>query len=234
MSQWNDLIFESPVWGMLTTLCAYRIGVAMQRKTGIAALQPILTAALMIAALLVVTGRSYEEYAAQNQFLNYVLSLSAVVLAVPVYRNLDILKTYAVPILLGVGAGSAATILTVIAAGKLMGTDPQLLLSMVPKSCTTPIAYGVSEALGGIPNFTVALVVLTGIAGAVAGPALLSLLGIRHPIARGMAMGTISHAIGTTRAFGEGEIAGSMSSLAMALAGTFTAFAAPAAAALFF
>ena len=228
------LIFESPVWGMGLTLGAYLIGVVIQQKTKIMALQPILTASLLVMVVLSLTGQSYEAYSLQNTFLGYVLSLSAVVLAVPVYRNLHILKAYWLPILLGVGAGSVATIVTAVILGKVMGTDIELILSMIPKSCTTPIAYGVSETLGGIPAFTVALVVLTGIAGAVFGPALLNVLRIDHEIARGLTLGTISHAIGTTRAFTEGQICGSMSSLAMALAGTMTAFLAPLIAAVFF
>lgn len=234
MEWWDTLIFGSPVWGMALTLSAYMVGVAVQRKTGIVGLQPILVACALIVLLLKTAGHSYEEYAAQNQFLSYILSLSAVVLAVPLYRNLDILKRYWMPILLGVSAGSVATILSVIVIGKAMGTDVEVLLSMIPKSCTTPIAFSVSESLGGIPALTVAMVVMTGIGGAVAGPALMNLLRIRHPIARGIALGSVSHAIGTVRGFTEGEITGSMSSLAMALAGTFTAFAAPALAALFF
>ena len=229
-----DIIFASPVWGMSITLGAYMIGVAIQKKTKIMALQPILVASVIIVAFLTVTGRSYVEYSAQNTFLAYILSLSAVVLAVPVYRNLHILKKYWLPILLGVTSGSVATIVTAILVGKAMGTDIEILISMIPKSSTTPIAFAGSETLGGIPAFTVALVVLTGIAGAVFGPALLNLLRVEHYIARGLTLGTITHAIGTVRAFTEGEVCGSMSSLAMALAGTLTAFIAPLFAAIFF
>ena len=234
MDRLMDIIFASPVWGMTITLGAYMICVAVQKKTKIMALQPILVASVIIVAFLTVTGHSYAEYSAQNTFLAYILSLSAVVLAIPVYRNLHILKKYWLPILLGVTAGSAATIVTVVLVGKAMGTDMELLISMIPKSCTTPIAFGVSETLGGIPAFTVAMVVLTGISGAVFGPMLLNLLKVDHYIARGLTLGTISHAIGTTRAFTEGEVCGSMSSLAMALAGTLTAFIAPLFAAIFF
>ena len=135
MDRFMDIVFASPVWGMSITIGAYMIGVAIQKKTKIMALQPILVASVIIVAFLTVTGRSYAEYSAQNTFLAYILSLSAVVLAIPVYRNLHILKKYWLPILLGVTAGSAATIITAILVGKLMGTDVELLISMIPKSC---------------------------------------------------------------------------------------------------
>lgn len=234
MDRLLSVAFESPVWGMTLTLGAYIIGVIVQQKTKIMALQPILTASLLIILFLKATGQNYEAYSDQNVFLAYILSLSAVVLAVPAYRNLDILKKFWKPIFLGITAGSAATIITAILVGKAMGTELSILISLIPKSCTTPIAYGVSESLGGVPAFTVAMVVLTGISGAVFGPALLHLLKVDHEIARGLTLGTISHAIGTTRAFTEGEICGSMSSLAMALAGMITAFLAPVFAAIFF
>jgi len=233
MEQVTSLIFASPVWGLTLTLGAYLIGVTVQRKTNVMALQPILVGSILIAAVLKAANQSYDAYLEQNVFLSYVLSLSAVVLAVPVYRNLSILKKYWKPIFLGVAAGSAATIATVILVGKLMGTDETTLLSLIPKSCTTPIAHSVSETLGGIPAFTVAMVVLTGICGAVFGPMLLNALKVEHEIARGVTLGTITHAIGTTRAFAEGETCGSMSSLAMALAGMITAFFAPLFSAIF-
>ena len=228
----RELFFGSPVWGIVVTLADYLIGIWVNRKTKSTVLQPILIAAALIISFLMLTGTEFEEYNQQNQILNYILSLTAVVLAVPLYRNLDLLKKYALPVLAGVACGTAATIAVVIVMGRLMGTEHSILVSMIPKSATNPIAVPVSEIIGGNPTLTLAMVVIVGIGGAVAGPELLKGMGVKNPVAKGIAMGTISHAVGTSRAFREGEIQGAMSSLAMALAGALTAFLAPLAASL--
>lgn len=230
----KELFLESPYWGMLLTLLTYTVGIWVQRKTGWTLLQPILVCAALLIAFLEITGVPYEDYNAQNQFLNFLLPMTAVVLAVPLYRNLDILKKYAIPIFSGIISGTVATILSLIAIGKLMGTKDMILISMLPKSATNPIALEVSAHIGGIPSLTVAMVVVSGCFGAVCGPELLRIMGVTHPVAKGIAIGTLSHAVGTSRAFKEGQIEGSMSSLAIALAGMATAICSPIAAAIFF
>lgn len=233
-AQAYQLFFGSPVWGLILTLAAYTFGIWLHRKTGLTVLQPILTAGVCIIAFLTVTGTEYEAYNQQNAMLNYVLTLTAVVLAVPLYRNLVLLKKYALPVAAGVAGGTVASIATMVVVGRLMGTDPMILLSMLPKSATNPIAGPVSEIIGGNPTLTLVLVVVVGTTGAVCGPELLKLFRVTNPIAKGIAIGSVSHAVGTSRAFREGEVEGAMSSLAMALAGTLIAFIAPLCAALFF
>lgn len=230
----KELFLESPYWAVLLTLLTYTIGIWVQRKSGWTLLQPILVCAVLLIAFLEVTGISFEQYNEKSEFLNFLLPMTAVVLAVPLYRNLDVLKKYVFPIFSGVIAGTVATILTLIAIGKLMGTKEMILISMLPKSATNPIALEVSSSIGGIPSLTVAMVVVAGCFGAVCGPELLKLMGITHPVAKGIAIGTLSHAVGTSRAFKEGQIEGSMSSLAIALAGMATAIFAPIAAVIFF
>jgi len=178
--------------------------------------------------LILIYGRiPYEVYYEQNAVLNYVLPLSAVVLAVPLYRNLHVLKRHALPIFAGIISGTVATMTAIVLIGKLMGTDRNILISMLPKSATNPIAIEISGIIGGIPSLTVSLVVIAGVFGGVFGPEILKLMRVKNDVARGIALGSMSHAVGTARAFKEGEVEGSMSSLAMAIAGTLTAILSP-------
>lgn len=227
MNPIRELFFGSPAWGLVLTLLGYYLGMWIQKKTGLAVLQPILTGSAFIVVVLLLIGADFEEYSRQNMVLDYFLSLTAVVLAVPLYRSIYLLKKYMVPILTGVVCGTVAGMATVVIVGRLMGTDMAVLRSMIPKNATTAIGVPVAQINGGIPSITLALIMITGITGAVCGPELLKLMGVKNPIAKGISIGTVSHAAGTSRAFREGEIIGAMSSLAIALAGTLTAFLAP-------
>lgn len=223
----NDIFQANPISGMLLTLGCYWIAQKIYDRTQWTVLQPILTSSIMIIVFLSLAHIPYEAYYQQNALLNYILPLTAVVLAVPLYRNLDVLRKHAIPILAGIISGTVVTMGMIVLLGKLMGTDRSILISMLPKSATNPIAMEVSSIIGGIPSLTVSLVVVTGIFGGVFGPEILKLMRIRHEVARGIAMGSMSHAIGTARSFKEGEVEGAMSSLAMAIAGTLTALLAP-------
>lgn len=220
-------ITSNPYTGLMLTIGAYWIGQILYDKTKWPFLQPVLTSSLIIIAIISVFGISYQEYYDQNAILNYILPLTAVVLALPLYRNREILRKYSVAILAGIFAGTVTTLGAIAAAGLLLGTEWTSLISMIPKSATNPIAFEVSRIIGGIPSVTVALVVITGVTGGVVGPQLLKLMGVKNDIAKGVAMGSMFHAIGTARAFKEGELQGSMSSLAMALGGLLTAILTP-------
>ncbi|MBR0597209.1 LrgB family protein [Sinanaerobacter chloroacetimidivorans] len=223
----SEFFLANPFSGLLLTLGCYWFGQFLYHKTGWTLLQPILTSAIIIIIFLTMGNIPYEAYYDQNAILNYILPLTAVVLALPLYRNLHILKKYALPIMAGIITGTVVTMGSILLVGKLMGTDISILISMLPKSATNPIALEVSQIIGGIPSFTVAMVVITGVFGGVLGPELLNLFRIRHEVARGIALGSMSHAVGTARAFKESEIEGSMSSLAMAIAGMLTAILSP-------
>ncbi|MDD4565285.1 MAG: LrgB family protein [Eubacteriales bacterium] len=217
----------NPISGMLLTIGCYWIGYAIFEKTKLTILQPILTSSLIIIAFLIFADIPFEVYNDQNMVLNYILPLTAVVLAVPLYRNIHVMKKHAFPILAGITAGTLATMGSLILIGKLIGTNNQILVSMLPKSATNPIAIEVSGIIGGMPFLTVSLVVITGIFGGILGPEILKLMKIKNEVAKGIALGSMSHAIGTVRAFKEGEVEGAMSSLAMAIAGTLTAILSP-------
>jgi len=223
----NELFQSNPISGMLITIGCFWIGQIIYDKTQWTILQPILTSSAIIILFLIYAEIPYDVYYKQNMVLNYILPLTAVVLAVPLYRNLDVLKKHALPITAGIVAGTITTMGTIVVIGKLIGTDDSILISMLPKSATNPIAIEVSGIIGGIPSLTVSLVVITGIFGGVFGPEILKLMRVKNEVARGIALGSMSHAIGTARAFKEGEVEGSMSSLAMAIAGTLTAILSP-------
>jgi predicted murein hydrolase (TIGR00659 family) len=212
---------------MLLTIGCYFLGELIYNKTKLTILQPILTASVLVIAFLTVGNISFEVYYQQNSILNYILPLTAVVLAVPLYKNLHVLKKHAIPIMAGIISGTVVTMLGIVIFGKLMRTEELIIVSMIPKSATNPIAIEVSALIGGIPSLTVAMVVITGTLGAVFGPEVLKLMRIKNDVAKGIALGSMCHAVGTARAFKESEIQGSMSSLAMALAGTLTAILSP-------
>lgn len=223
----NELFQSNPISGMFLTIGCYWLGQALYRKTKWTLLQPVLTASVIIIFFLSFAKIPYDVYYGQNAVLNYILPLTAVVLAVPLYRNLSILKRHALAILAGITAGTLVTMGALFAACRLLGTDEAILVSLLPKSATAPIAIEISEIVGGIPSLTVSLVVVTGLFGGVFGPELLKLMRIKNDVAKGIAIGTISHAVGTARAFKESEVQGSMSSLAIAVAGVMTAVLTP-------
>ncbi len=223
----NEFFAANPISGMLLTIGCFWIGQVIFEKTKLTILQPILTSSTIIIAFLLFADIPYGIYNDQNMVLNYILPLTAVALAIPLYRNLHVLKKHAIPIIAGITAGTLATMGSIIAIGNLIGTGEQIIVSMLPKSATNPIAIEVSEIIGGIPSLTVSLVVITGVLGGILGPEILNLMRIRNEVARGIALGSMSHAIGTARAFKEGEVEGAMSSLAMAIAGTLTAILSP-------
>jgi putative effector of murein hydrolase len=156
-----------------------------------------------------------------------------VALALPLYRQLHALRRSAVAVAVALIAGSAVASLSAMAIARSLGAETQIVLSMAPKSVTSPIAMGIAEQIGGLPSLTAALVLITGITGAVIGPWVLDRLKIGDPRARGLAMGTASHGIGTARALAETETAGAFAGLAMGLNGVVTALLVPILAAYF-
>ena len=187
----------------------------------------------VIVAILLLTGTSYETYFDGAQFAHFLLGPATVALAVPLYAQLGKLRRLAVPVGVSLLAGSITAIVSAGAICWALGASRQTILSILPKSATTPIAMGVSEGLGGLPSLTAVLVILTGILGAVAGTAVLDALRVRDEAARGFALGVASHGIGTARAFQVSEETGAFAGLAMGLNGALTAVLVPFLAGLF-
>ena len=193
---------------------AYLFGLWLRKKTGLAILNPLLVAIILIIAFLSAFHINYEEYNRGAGFLSYFLTPATVCLAIPLYRQLELLKKN----LVAVG--------TAILAG-VAGSAHAHYVTLLPKSITTAIGMGVSEEAGGIVTLTVVSIIITGILGNIIADWLFGILKIEEPMAKGLALGTAAHAIGTARALELGEIEGAMSSLAIAVSGLLTVLVVP-------
>lgn len=219
---WRELT-ASPVFGVVLTLGAYQLTVTIARRArGRAIANPVLWSVVLIVVLLVATGTPVEAYARGGDIVAFFLGPATVALALPLHRQLDRIKEALLPILAASILGASAAVLVAVYVTGALGGSAEVIASMAPKSATTPVALAVSETTGGIPALTAALVILTGVLGAVAGPGLLTLIRIRSEMARGLAMGITGHGIATARALNESQTAGAFSALAMALSAVIT------------
>jgi predicted murein hydrolase (TIGR00659 family) len=219
---------EKPLLGLTVTLLAYIAGDWLHRKAGRSPIvNPVLIAVLLLVGLLWVTGTDYATYFEGAQFVHFLLGPATVALAVPLYRNVKRLKEAALPLGVALIIGSITASLTAVGIAWLLGATEETLLSLAPKSVTTPVAMGVAEQIGGLPSLTAVLVILTGIIGATLGTWTLNALKIKDWRARGFAVGVASHGIGTARAFQLNEVAGAFASLALGLNGLATAILVP-------
>lgn len=214
----------SPLLHLTLTLVAFQAGSWIYRRAGLnPLLNPVLLAVLAIVAILVSTGTPYPKYFEGAQFVHFLLGPATVALAIPLYRQLERVRRSAVAIFVSLLTGSLTAALSAVLLVKVLGGSRDTMISMAPKSVTAPVAMGISEQLGGLPSLTAVLVILTGILGAMLGPPLMNLLGIKDWAARGLAIGTASHGIGTARALQVSEVAGAFSGLAMGLNALATA-----------
>ncbi|MEX0760267.1 MAG: LrgB family protein [Tistlia sp.] len=215
---------ETPLLGLTVTLSAYLAGDWLYRRAGLNPLaNPVLIAVILLVGLLLVTGTDYPTYFEGAQFVHFLLGPATVALAVPLYRQFRAVKREALPLLLALLCGSLTAAGSAVAIAWALGASLETLLSLAPKSVTTPVAMGIAEQIGGLPSLTAVLVILTGIAGAVLAPHTLNLLRIRDWKARGFALGVTAHGIGTARALQIDEVAGAFSGLAMGLNALATA-----------
>ena len=215
------------MFGIILTIIAFEIGVTIRNKWRNPLLNPILIATILIIGFLTVTGISYDTYKVGGDYISFFLGPVTVLLAVPLYRHIQALKKAWLPILAGIIVGSATSIACVILCSKLFGISKTLMLSLIPKSITIPMGSVVSEQIGGIPSITIVSIVITGITGAVTAPLVCRFFRIKNPVAQGVAIGTSSHALGTTKAMEIGEVQGAMSSLSIGVAGVVTVFITP-------
>lgn len=227
MSELASVFVESPVFGIGISLLAFYAGSLVYKRTGPPLMNPLVLSMLMIIALLLAFHISFDDYNRGGRFISFFLGPATVILAVPLYRKISLLKENAVPILAGIGLGSAAGIASIILMCRLFNLDELVSVSMIPKSVTTPIGIEISGQLGGMPSITVAAIVFTGVTGVLLGPMVCRLFGIEDKVAIGVAIGTSSHALGTTKAVELGETDGAMSGLAIGIAGLVTVFLAP-------
>lgn len=224
---WNHLA-SNPVLWLCLTLLAYQIGIWVYQKSGyITLLSPFVIAVVILLAILFGTHTQYETFFAGAQFVHFLLGPATVALAVPLFdQRLRLAKLWA-PLLIGVVVGCVVGVISTVLLGALLGASFESIMSMAPKSVTTPIAMGISEKMGGIPEFTAGIVVLTGIVGSLLATPIFKLCRIKKDYVKGFSLGVAAHGMGTSRAFQISDKAGAFSGLAMGLAGIITAFAAP-------
>ncbi|WP_420342554.1 LrgB family protein [Paenirhodobacter sp.] len=224
---WSYLASQPLLW-LCATLFAYWIGDALFVKSGRNPLvNAVVIAVALLAALLELTGTSYEKYFAGAQFVHFMLGPATVCLAIPLQANMMAIRRALLPIAAALVAGSVAAIGSALGIAWLLGADHTLLATLAPKSATAPVAIGISEGLGGQPTLTAVLVILTGMIGAIFVTPMLNLIGVRDWRARGLATGVAAHGIGTARAFQVHDTAGVFASIGMGLNAVLTAFLAP-------
>lgn len=215
-------ILSTPVFAILISLLAFEAGIFINKKTRLAFMNPLMLAMIFVMVLLVVLKIPLEDYKKGGDFISMFLTPATVILAVPLYKNINALKKDYVAIFAGVIAGCATAVFSVWALSKAFGLQKDIMVSMVPKSITTPLGIELSKQLQGIPSVTVAAIIITGIVGAIFAPVVMKIFRITDKTAKGIAIGTSSHALGTTKAVEIGETEGAMSGLAIGLAGLMT------------
>lgn len=213
---------ESVYFGVLVSVSTYALGLWLQGRWKSPLCNPLVISILATIGVLLAGSIDYDAYYAGAQHLSYLLTPATVCLAIPLYEKLQLLKRNWKAILAGICAGVVTSLLCVLATAALFGMSHQDYVTLLPKSITTAIGMGVSQELGGNVTITVAVIAITGVVGNALAPTVCRVFRIREPIARGIAIGTASHAIGTTRAMEMGEVEGAMSSLSIAVAGLLT------------
>jgi predicted murein hydrolase (TIGR00659 family) len=218
----------APLLWLTVTVAVYALAAWLYRRSGSFPLfHPVLVAVVLIVALLRATHVSYDRYFEGAQFVHFLLGPATVALALPLAHNLAHVRRSLVPIVVAIGAGSFVAVLSGMEIARALGAGPDVVLSIAPKSVTTPVAMAISEQLGGYPSLTAALVILTGIVGAVVAAPLFALLRVRDERARGLALGTAAHGIGTARALQESRTAGAFAGLAMGVNALISAIVLP-------
>ncbi len=218
----NEIMGNSLFFGVMISVAAYEIGVLLKKKFKLAIFNPLLIAIAVIIVILAITGVEYDTYNDGAKYLSYLLTPATVCLAVPLYEQLEILKKNLKAILAGILAGALTSVTSVLILAILFGLSHEEYVTLLPKSITTAIGMGVSEELGGIVTITVAVIIITGVLGNMFAEAVCRIFWIEEPIAKGIGIGSASHAIGTAKAMELGDIEGAMSSLSIAVSGLIT------------
>lgn len=222
-----DILTNNILFGIVLSLIAFEIGLFIYKQTKFPLFNPLLIAIALVIGFLVIFDIDYDLYNTGAQFINMFLGPATVVLALPLYKQLTLLKKHLMPILIGIFVGSSVSITSVIFLSSIFGLDKVMTISLLPKSVTTPIGIEISNQLGGLQPVTVLSIVLSGIIGAIIAPFLCKIFKIKNNVAIGLALGTSAHAIGTTKALELGVTEGAMSSLSIGLSGIMTVFLAP-------
>lgn len=218
----------SPLLGLTATLLAYQAAHWLWRKGHMTPLlNPVLISIVLIAGFLMLTGVEYRTYFNGAQFVHFLLGPATVALAIPLYRQLRVLLSSVTAVLVGLAVGATTAAASAMGVAWLLGASERTIRSLAPKSATAPIAMAVSDSIGGLPSLSAVIAILTGITGSVIAVWVLDAVRVRNEAARGLAMGTAAHGIGTARAIQLGEVTGAFSGLAMGLTALATTIVVP-------
>ncbi|WP_442593949.1 LrgB family protein [Neobacillus sp. D3-1R] len=220
------LIFIT-VLNILITIGAFTLSRFANKKYPSPFTTPVFFSTLLIIIVFLTIGIDYEEYGPAKKILSFMLGPATVALAVPLYKNRKIIFKYIFPASTGLILGSLSTIYSAVLISKMLHLPNAIITSISIKSVTVPVAVEVAKIIGADPSLTAVFVIVTGIIGSMIGPWIMNLFRISNPLSRGLALGTISHGIGTAEAVTEGELQGAISGAAMALSAIFTSLIAP-------
>ena len=218
----KELIDNSVYIGVLISLASYALGVWLRKKTGLSFFNPLLVSIILVILFLSVSGISYCTYAESADYISFLLTPATICLAVPLYEQFKLLKKNWKAVVAGIVSGVVSSLVCIFLMALLFRFDHQTYVTFLPKSITTAIGMGVAEELGGYVSLAVVVIVITGVIGNVIAEAVLKLFKIEEPIAKGIAIGSSSHAVGTAKAMEIGQIEGAMSSLSIVVCGLLT------------
>jgi putative effector of murein hydrolase len=217
-----EFLANSIYWAIVISLASYVFGDVLKRKFKIAVMNPILISVALTSVFLLATGSDYSQYKANSSLLSWLLTPATICLAIPLYEQLSVLKKNGLAIIVGIASGVLTSFLCILALALLFSLGHSEYVTLLPKSITTAIGIGLSEQNGGHVSITAVVIIMSGIVGNVASPFVLKILKITDPVAKGVAIGTSSHAIGTAKALEMGKVEGAVSSLCIVVAGIMT------------
>ncbi len=229
----NEFILNSAYFGVVLSLAVYFLGTYIRKKINFPLFNPLLIAIILTAVVLIVFNIDYTAYNSSAKYISYLLTPATVALAIPLYEQLEALKNNWKAIIAGIVSGVITSLLSILAMSMLFKFSHEEYVTFLPKSITTAIGMGVSEELGGYVPVTVAIIVITGVLGSVIAETVLKIFRIKDPVAKGIAIGTASHAVGTSKAMEIGKTEGAMSSLSIVVSGIITVIGASFFAALY-
>ena len=220
-------VFDTEIFGVILTILFFNIGIYIQKKTNKPIFNPLLIAILGIILFLSITKIPYESYKLGGDRINFFLGPVTIVLAVPLYKQFDLFKKYLLEILIGISCGVVVSFISIKLIGHFTNADVDIINSLIPKSITTPMGISLTKTLNGVEAITVVSIILTGILGDFISPIVFKIGKINNPVAKGIALGTSAHALGTTKALEMGEVEGAMSGLSIGISGIITVILIP-------
>lgn len=218
----KEILNDSIFFGVFVSILTYELGMYLKKKFKLAIFNPLLVSIVAVICILLIFHMDYDSYNEGAKYLSYLLTPATVCLAIPLYEQLELLKKNMRAIIAGIVSGVLTSLFCIFALSLLFHFNHKQYVTLLPKSITTAIGMGVSEELGGIVTITVAVIIITGVLGNIIAESVCKLFRIEEPIAKGIAIGSASHAIGTVKAMELGEVEGAMSSLSIAVAGLLT------------